>query len=401
MTYAKRLARPLYMLLLLLAPSLFCQGLPTSPSVLLMKSGTPVELRSAETISSAHAHKGDRLEFEVVKDVVIRGFTFIRSGSRAKGTVVEVRGKRSLGIGGKVTFDLDSVELTSGRSVGLVVHREFKGSSRTLRTGLEMAIAGAIFWPAAPLFLLSRGLDRTVLKGTDVTAYTKVDTLVGTEDLPRSPESVSELSEMINLLPPRVLNGEGREGDMLNLVFLAREDELQEAFARAGWLGADKSIPRIVWRLIWRRTHYKEFPMVRLYVYGRPQDYAFVLPDSKLIVARRHHLRIWKTDREVDGIPMWVGAATHDVSFGLVIHKLQFFHRIDPNVDEERDFIASNLAETWQPTRQEYMRCADSVLNAQTATGQSYHSDGRILFLVLNRKDNPVAGATEVAGISR
>jgi hypothetical protein len=401
MTYAKRLARPLYMLLLLPAPGLFCQGLPTSPSVLLMKSGTPVELRSAETISSAHAHKGDRLEFEVVKDVVIRGFTFIRSGSRAKGTVVEVRGKRPLGIGGKVTFDLDSVELTSGRSVGLVVHKDFKGSSHTLRTGLEMAVAGAIFWPAAPLFLLSRGQDRTVLKGSDVTAYTKVDTLVSTEDLPRSPESVSELSEMINLLPPRALNGEGREGDMLNLVFLAREDELREAFARAGWLGADKSIPRIVWRLMWRRTHYKEFPMVRLYVYGRPQDYAFVLPDSKLIVARRHHLRIWKTDREVDGIPLWAGAATHDVSFGFVIHKLRFFHRIDPNVDEERDFIASNLAETWQPTRQEYMRSADSVLNAQTATGQSYHSDGRILFLVLNRKDKPLAGATEVAGISR
>jgi hypothetical protein len=300
-----------------------------------------------------------------------------------------------------VTFDLDSVELTSGRSVGLVVHKDFKGSSHTLRTGLEMAVAGAIFWPAAPLFLLSRGQDRTVLKGSDVTAYTKVDTLVSTEDLPRSPESVSELSEMINLLPPRALNGEGREGDMLNLVFLAREDELREAFARAGWLGADKSIPRIVWRLMWRRTHYKEFPMVRLYVYGRPQDYAFVLPDSKLIVARRHHLRIWKTDREVDGIPLWAGAATHDVSFGFVIHKLRFFHRIDPNVDEERDFIASNLAETWQPTRQEYMRSADSVLNAQTATGQSYHSDGRILFLVLNRKDKPLAGATEVAGISR
>jgi hypothetical protein len=363
-----------------------------------MKSGTPVELRLSETISSAHAHKGDRLEFEVVKDVVIRGFTFIRSGSRAKGRVVGVRGKRLLGIGGKVTFDLDSVELTSGRSVGLVVRRDFTGRSHTLRTVLETAIAEAIYWPAAPLFLLSRGQDRTVLKGTDVTAYTQADTLVGTKDLPRSPESVSEL---INLLPPRALNGEGREGDMLNLVFFAREDELREAFARAGWLEADKSIPRIVWRLMWRRMHYKEFPMDRLYVYGRPQDYAFVLPDPKLIVARRHHLRIWKTDREVDGIPMWVGAATHDVSIGFVLHKLQFFHRIDPNVDAERDFIASNLAKTWQPTSQEYMRCADSVLNAQTATGQSYHSDGRILLLVLNRKDNPVAGTTEVAGISR
>jgi len=401
MTCAKSLTLPLYMLLLLLAPGLFCQGLPVSPSVLLMKSGTPVELRLAETISSAHAHKGDRLEFEVVQDVAIRGFTLIRSGSRAKGTVVGVKGKRLLGIGGHVMIKLDSVELTTGRTIGLVVRRDFKGRSRTLRTGLEMAVTGAIYWPAAPVFLLSRGQDRTVLKGTDVTAYTQVDTLVGTEDLPRSRESVSELNEMIGLLPPRVLNREGREGDMLNLVFLAREDELREAFARAGWLRADKSVPHIVWRLIWQRAHDKQLPMDQLYVYGRPQDYSFVLPDPKFIVERRHHVRIWKTDREVDGIPLWAGAATHDVSIELIIHRLRFFHKIDPNVDEERDFIARNLGKTWQPTRQEYMRCAEPVLNAQTDTGQSYHSDGRMLFLELNRKEIPVAGATDVAGISR
>jgi hypothetical protein len=389
------------MLLLLLAPGLFCQELPVSQSVLLMKSGTPVKLRLAETISSAHAHKGDRLEFEVVKDIVIGGFTLVRSGSRAQGTVAGVKGKRFLGMGGHVMIRLDSVELTTGRSIGLVVRRDFKGRSRPLRTGLELAAAGLVYWPAAPVFLLSRGQDRTVLKGTDVTAYTQVDTLVGTEDLPRSRESVSELNEMIDLLPPRVLNREGREGDMLNLVFLARADELQEAFARAGWLRADKSVPHIVWRLIWQRAHDKQLPMDQLYVYGRPQDYSFVLPDPKFIVERRHHVRIWKTDREVDGIPLWVGAATHDVSIELIIHRLRFFHRIDPNVDEERDFIARNLAETWQPTRQEYMRCAEPVLNAQTDTGQSYHSDGRMLFLELNRKGNPMAGTTEVAGISR
>ncbi|MGB8261789.1 MAG: LssY C-terminal domain-containing protein, partial [Terracidiphilus sp.] len=373
-------------------------GLPGSPSQLLMKSGTPVELRLAETISSARAHKGDRLQFEVVEDIVLKGFTLVRSGSRAKGTVVGVAGKRLLGIGGSVIFDLDSVELTTGQSVGLVVRKDFKGRSRTVRMGLEMAIAGAIYWPAAPFFLLSRGKDRTVLKGTDVTAYTRADTLVDTEGLPRSGESVSELSEMINLLPPRVLNKEGREGDMLNLVFLAREDELQEAFARAGWLAADKSVAHIVWRLIWLRMRYKKLPMEQLYVYGRPQDYSFLLPDPMFIVARRHHVRIWKTGREVDGVPLWVGAATQDVSLELVIHRLRIFHKIDPNVDIERDFIAGNLAQTWQPTRQEYMRCADPVLNAQTAHGQSYHSDGRMLFLELDRKDNPMAGTTEVAG---
>jgi hypothetical protein len=307
---AERLTRPLYLLLVLIAPGLCCQVSPVSPSVLLIKSGTPVELRLAETISSAHAHKGDRLEFEVVKDVVIRGFTVIRSGSRAKGTVVRVKGKRPLGLGGEVMIELDSVVLSTGQRVALVVRRNFKGRSRALRMGLEIAVAGAIYWPAAPVFLLSRGQDRTVLKGTDVTAYTRMDSLVGMKDLPRSRGSVSELSEMINLLPPRVLNGEGREGDMLNLVFLAREDDLRAAFARSGWLEADKSICRIVWRLMWRRTHYKELPMNQLYVFGRPQDYSFVLPDPKLIVSRRHHVRIWKTDREVDGIPLWVGAAT-------------------------------------------------------------------------------------------
>jgi len=150
-----------------------------------------------------------------------------------------------------------------------------------------------------------------------------------------------------------------------------------------------------------RRRHDKQLPMDQLYVYGRPQDYSWVLPDPKSIVERRHHMRIEKTDREVDGIPLWVGGATHDVSIEVVIHKPRFFHGIDPNVEEKRDFIASNLAETWQPTRQGYMPCADSILSAETDTGQSYYSDGRMLLLELNRKDNPVAAATEVAGISR
>jgi uncharacterized Zn ribbon protein len=366
-----------------------------------MKSGTPVELQLAETISSAHAHKGDRLEFTVVKDVVIGGFTVIRTGTRAKGSVVRVRGRRHLGLGGNLIIKLNSVELANGQSVGVVMRREFKGRSHTVRMGLEVVIAGAIYWPAAPAFLLSRGRDRTILKGTDVTAYTSADSLVGTEDLPRSQEGISELSDLTNLVPPRVLNGEGREGDMVNLIFLAREDDLQEAFSRAGWLRPDKSIPRIVWHLIWRRTHYKELPMDRLYVYGRPQDYSYVLPDPKLIVARRHHVRIWKTGREVDGIPLWVGAATRDVSIEIVMHKLRPFHRIDPNVDAERDFIARNLAETWQPAREMYMQRAESVLSAQTATGQHYQSDGRMLLVELNRKDTAKAGAMEVASISQ
>jgi hypothetical protein len=156
------------------------------------------------------------------------------------------RKKRHLGIGGKVIVKLDSVALSNGENVGLVGHREFKGNSHTIRMGIAMAIAGAIYLPAAAVFLISRGRDRTVLKGTEVTAHTKSDSWLATADLPATRATSSALADMIQLLPPRSLNGEGREGDMLNLIFAAKEDDLQEAFARAGWLRVEKSKPLII-----------------------------------------------------------------------------------------------------------------------------------------------------------
>ena len=397
MSVADHLTLTVYAFLLLLPQGLFGQGRPAGAAKLVIESGTPVRLQLARTISSAHAHKGDRLDFVVVKDVEVGGFTVIRAGAQAEGPVIRVRGKRPLGIGGNIILKLDSVELTTSERVGLVASKEFKGRAHTIRMAVAMAVTLAFYPPAAPVFLLTRGRDSTVLKGTEVTAYTKKDASVEAEDVPFAKQSASELAEMIRFLPPRVLNGEGREGDMLNLIFLAREDDLQAAFARAGWLKVEKSTPQIIWHLLWQRERYTKLPMDKLYVFGRPQDYSYSLPDPDSIVARRHHLRIWKTDRDMDGIPLWVGAATHDVAIEFVKHKFRLFHKIDPNVDEEREFIAGNLAETGQLTREQYLRCAEPVFNAQTATGQEYYSDSRMLFLELNQGAVLKAGATEVA----
>lgn len=62
-------------------------------------------------------------------------------------------------------------------------------------------------------------------------------------------------------------------------------------------------------------------------------------------MAQRHHLRIWKTDRLVNGVPLWVAAATHDVSIQFVKREFRLFHRIDPNVDAELEFIAGKNLE--------------------------------------------------------
>jgi len=398
MSWTKPFALSVCTIFLVLPHALFGQGMPASPAELVLPSGTPVELQSVQTISSARAHKGDRVGFIVAKDVQAAGFTVIGAGARAEGSVIGVKGKRPLGMGGDLIIKLESVELTTGENVSLVARKEFKGKSHTIRMGVAMAIAAAIYLPAAPAFILSRGRDSTVLKGTELTAYTRTDSAVEIAGLPLARENVSELSEMIKMLPSRVTNAEGREGDMLNLIFQAREEDLQEAFAQAGWLKVEKSKRLIFWHLLWQRGHYTKLPMDRLYVFGRAQDYSFALPDPLSIVARRHHLRIWKTGRVVDGVPLWVAAATHDVSIHLVKHKFRLFHRIDPNVDAERDFIAGSLSEAKRLTREEYLNCPEPISGAQTATGQPYYSDNRMLLLELQQGATTVASTAQLTG---
>ena len=146
-----------YALLLLLPQGLFGQGWRAPPAKLVMESGTPVRLQLTRTISSAHAHKGDRLDFVVVRDVEVGGFTVIRAGGQAEGSVIAVKGKRPLGMGGDIILKLDSVELTTGERVGLDASKEFKGRAHTIRMAVGMAVTAAFCPPVAPVFLLTHG----------------------------------------------------------------------------------------------------------------------------------------------------------------------------------------------------------------------------------------------------
>jgi hypothetical protein len=188
----------------------------------------------------------------------------------------------------------------------------------------------------------------------------------------------------MNYLPPRVFNGEGREGDMLNVVFVGQEGDLQKAFERAGWVKSDKIKLISVWHLLLHRTNDARLPMSRLYLFGRVQDYSYALPDPAAAVSRRHHIRIWKTDYTIDGTPVWAGSATHDIAIEVAKRGHLISHRIDPAVDAERDFVGIDLTTTSSVSRQEYLHSPDPVFQALTASGETYHSDSKILLLDLN-----------------
>ncbi len=366
-----------------LMPCISAQEVRSIPAMLTIPDGTSIEVRLAESVSSARAHVGDRLGFVVVRDVNVGGVSIIKAGTVARGSVTEVKRKRFLGIGGELRVKLDSVELFNGDWMELRGRWVVKGRSRTKLMVGAMILTSLIFLPVTPAFLLSRGHDSTVVKSTEITAQSDGARSVLSADFRPSRESSSELDEMMEYLPPRVFNGEGREGDMLNLIFVGDQKEVQEAFARAGWVKTDKWKPAFVWHLLRHGTNDTRMPMARLFLFGRVQDYSYALPDPDAAVSRRHHLRIWKTEYTIDGAPIWAGAATHDVAIEIAKRGHLLNHRIDPEVDAERDFIGANLTGASPLSRQEYMQVANPVFQAQTASGEAYHSDGRILFLDL------------------
>jgi hypothetical protein len=370
----------LLVLLCLFPYELHCENAAEPSSGIALPDGTPVTVRLNQTVSSAHAHPGDRLQFVVSQDVKADGFTAIPAGSTATGTIVAVKHKRLLGMGGSVVFKLDSVKLANGQVAPLQARTEVKGRGHTKIMAAAMLATGLIFWPATPVFLLAHGDDCTALKGTELTGHLEHDVLVQRAQLSQEGQD-SELSEVMPFVPSRVLNREGREGDMVNLMFVGQPEDLIRALDRGGWTKVDDWTPVMAWHLLKHRLRDAKLPMARFYVFGRVQDYAYALPDPDAVVSRRHHVRIWKTDYKVDGIPVWAGSATHDVAIVLAKHGRLINHRIDPNVDAERDFIGQNLATTHLVSRQKYVRGTDPVFQAQTAGGEPYYSDSRILLV--------------------
>ena len=187
-------------------------------------------------------------------------------------------------------------------------------------------------------------------------------------------------------IPRRVQDQQGNPGDMVNFAIIGTQDQVQKAFAAAGWTTVDKTTQdAIVHGLIATLSHeaYTEMPMSTLYLFGRPQDLSFARADPIAVAAIRHHLRVWKSTETVDGKPLWVGSATHDSGFEKDQRNGSVTHHIDPNIDEERDFIEQGFADAGVITGAAYVTPSNPLKSALTATGGSFHSDGRIVVMAL------------------
>jgi len=192
--------------------------------------------------------------------------------------------------------------------------------------------------------------------------------------------------QLLSQIPRRVSDPQGRPGDMVNVLIIGTQNQVVQAFTTAGWVQVDKSVEGSVLNALMSTVEKKDYltmPMSTLYLFKRPQDYGFAHAEPVKVAMSRNHLRVWKSPYEVGGRPLWCVAATHDIGFEKDQRNNGITHKIDPAIDGEREYVNGTLSSTGLVVQRDHVTPADPLTTAKTATGGEFHSDGRILVLVL------------------
>jgi LssY C-terminus len=196
----------------------------------------------------------------------------------------------------------------------------------------------------------------------------------------------ASLRKDIDGLPRRVNDQFKNLGDMVNFVLIGSQAQVQSALDAANFHVADTDNKKAVLEaamMTYENKDYLAMPMSTLYLFNRPQDFGYEQAEPIAMVASRHHFRLWKAPFTWNGQTVWVGAGTHDIGFAKDKRNGSVTHKIDPNVDGERENIGASLQKTDKTKSMSYYLPPNPVQDAKNATGDGYKSDGRILVVFL------------------
>jgi hypothetical protein len=192
--------------------------------------------------------------------------------------------------------------------------------------------------------------------------------------------------DLLRKIPRRISDSSGKPGDMVNVLIVGTQDQMVGVFTAAGWVQVDKTVESTVFSAVVSSLEKKDYltmPMSELYLFSRSQDYGFAHAEPVMVAMSRNHLRAWKSPYQVDGRPLWCVAATHDIGFERDQRNNGITHKIDPAIDGEREYVNGTLSGTGLIVQRDHVLPANPLTTAKTATGGEFHSDGRILVLVL------------------
>jgi hypothetical protein len=269
----------------------------------------------------------------------------------------------------------------------------------------ERLVFAALGHPASmiPLFVLESSMSHfpepeiQFRRGTEIQFDVEFPAEFGTVapcPLPEVEASLEEWAAMqgvVDELPYWTYSKRQRQPmDLVNLLFVGSREEVNRAFAAAGWIGSRANSMRATVaaiRAVVEARGFCDAPMRTLLLDGREPDLR--LQKSLDTFEKRDHLRIWKRDGELDGRAMWASAATRDVGTTFGMHPFGFTHEVQSDVDLERDKVVHDLAFTGCVDSVAYVRRPEGVRE----TGQDYRkgvsTDARVAVVTLNGCTQP------------
>jgi hypothetical protein len=169
------------------------------------------------------------------------------------------------------------------------------------------------------------------------------------------------------------------QGDPLNIAVIGHPDDIYYAFLRAGWDETETIHRASLWKTaasFLSGGEYRYSPISSLYVFGRRQDVAF--QKARDNIHERNHLRLWMTDARWGGVPIWIGQISRDIGVRFARRTITT-HKIDPDVDETREFLLEDLAYAQSLAKFAYVGgvgAAPLEAPRHNLTGDPYFTDG-------------------------
>ena len=146
-------------------------------------------------------------------------------------------------------------------------------------------------------------------------------------------------------LPCCVVDAKGENtGDPLNIVIIGKGKDLYYAVIRAGWDETETVTAASGWKTaasFFTGGAYRYSPVSSLYLFERKQDVA--LQRIRENIHERNHFRLWLAPMTFRGQTVWVGQISRDIGVRFT-RKTITTHKIDPDVDETREFLVENFA---------------------------------------------------------
>ena len=174
----------------------------------------------------------------------------------------------------------------------------------------------------------------------------------------------------------------GNRQEPLSFIIVAKNDQqLIDLFKKAGWTLANDVNAMSTYRIAKAallKESYPQAPMSPDFWNSKVHNFGFEKETAANNVRTRHHTRFWKTNYVTeDGENIYVGTASFDngIKWGVT-------HRIDPDVDTEREFLFNDLQNTGLLSKIDKQQFVDPKLGSNFS-GDLFFTDGKLYLLFI------------------